>query len=266
MKVDFFYVPSSQYSHKFIEALREVYLKLKDRMIFEPHIVTFTSKSNEYITNNCVSQGKYCAFDPDNEGPITGKDVIMEALRQKCIYKAGITQYFYYMDMFFTQCITKFTEECSNHLIWKSGIDSSDITSCVNNSFNKVNVNFKDNENEILAEEREKVRKLGTTHFPNIYINNLLYNGTLATFDLLLSMCSSLNDESQECRNLSFNSNSKAEIFFIIMIHVIIYIIGVLILATVCKKLAKKRYEKDLNTVVNRYVSEYSSIREDSFA
>ena len=24
----------------------------------------------------CLSGGRYCAFDPDNEGPLTGKDVV----------------------------------------------------------------------------------------------------------------------------------------------------------------------------------------------
>lgn len=259
-------MPSSEYSHRFIGSLGEVYAKLKDRMIFEPHVVTFSSKSNEYISNNCIAHGKYCAFDPDNEGPITGRDVLMEALRQKCIYKAGINQYFYYMSLFYDECITKFTEECSKRLIWKSGIDSNDIISCVNNSFHKVNANLADNENDLLAEEKDKVKKLNITNFPNVYINNLLYHGTLAPYDLLLSMCSSLNDESQECRNLGFDSTSKAEIFLIIAIHLSIFVVGVAIMATVCKKLAKKRYEKDLNTVVNRYVSEYSSIKEDSFA
>lgn len=244
----------------------DVYSKLKNRIIFEPHIVTFSSKSNEYIANNCVSRGKYCAFDPDNEGPITGKDVLLEALRQKCIYKAGTEHYFYYMKLFYSFCISEFTEECSEKLIRKSGINLKDIKYCVNNSFHNIDNKLTDNENEIFAEEKEKVKKLGITHFPNIYINNVLYHGTLALYDLQMSMCSSLNDESQECRNLGFDSGSNTEILIIIVIHILIFIIGVMIMATICKRIAKKRYEKDLNNVVNKYVSEYSSIREDSFA
>lgn len=264
--MDFFYVPSTEYSHKFLESLNEVHGRLKNRMIFEPHIVTFSSKSNEYITSNCIAHGKYCAFDPDNEGPITGQDVLMESLRQKCIYKAGISHYFYYMDLFYKDCVGKFTEECSNKLMKKSGIGISDIRTCVNNSFHKVNSNLSENENDILAEEKEKVKKLGIVHFPNVYINNQLYHGTLAVYDLQLSMCTSLNDESQECRNIGFDSDTNSEVVFIILIHILVFVVGVVVMAYICKRIAKKRYEKDLNTVVNRYVSEYSSIKEDSFA
>ena len=30
---------------------------------------------------NCVSHGRYCAPDPDDEGPATGRNVVLEDLR-----------------------------------------------------------------------------------------------------------------------------------------------------------------------------------------
>ena len=53
-------------------------------MMFHPIVVTFSSKSSTFIQNNCVSQGKYCAFDPiasKDSTVVTGRDVIMEGLR-----------------------------------------------------------------------------------------------------------------------------------------------------------------------------------------
>ena len=66
VNLDFYYIPSYEFSSKFIDVLSHVYHKLKDRVLFEPHLVTFTSKSEEFIKNNCVGNGTYCAFDPED--------------------------------------------------------------------------------------------------------------------------------------------------------------------------------------------------------
>lgn len=261
--MNFFYVPSFEYARKFIETLREVYVSLKDRVNFEPNLVTFSSKSQEFITSNCVSQGKYCAFDPDNDGPITGRDVVLESIRQKCIYKTGTDHYFSYMAKFFDSCINDFTKDCSNKLIKKIGLSSSDIDDCLRGSFHKVNASKYDNENDILAAEKEKVKKLGITNFPNIYINKILYNGTLSPFDLLLSLCSSLNDETQECRNLKLDSETDLNITSILVVFITIFIVCLVVMAYVCKKIAKKRFERDLNIAVDTYVTQYSSINNE---
>jgi len=263
VQIDFYYVPSYEYSSQFVDMLQIVYDKLKDKILFEPSIVTFKSKSEEFKNTNCISDGKYCAFDPDNEGPITGRDVILESLRQKCVYKIGISQYFSYMQLFYAYCMFDFSEECSRGLIERLGLDPFDVLSCVDNSFLATNNQKYSNDNTILAEERDKQRKAGLNSFPNIYINDVLYQGTLSYYDLLLSICSSLNDITMNCRNLDFE-DTDYNILTIIMLHVGIYIACVILLAFICKKIAKRRYEKELNKAVNKYVTEYSVLKADS--
>ncbi len=242
VKLDFYYVPSYSYSLKFIKALEEVYSKLKDRILFEPHIVTFSSKSQEFITNNCVSQGAYCAFDPETAS-IDGKMVIMESLRQKCVYKIGISLYFQYMNHFYSQCVEKFTQECSDAILYKIGGDSNNIAKCVSNSFHDSNPEIDQNENDILASEKEFQKNISITAFPNIFVNNNLYKGSLSTIDLLLSLCSSLHDETQECHNLSISSQplNKLPIF---IFFITLFLVCFIILAYVCKYIAKRKYIK----------------------
>lgn len=38
-------------------------------------------------STDCLSGGRYCDFDPDHEGPLEGKDTILQNLRQLCIFK-----------------------------------------------------------------------------------------------------------------------------------------------------------------------------------
>ena len=62
---------------------------LKEKILFEPILITFSSESEEFKINNCVSRGKYCAFDIGGNGDINGKMIVYESLRQKCIYKSS---------------------------------------------------------------------------------------------------------------------------------------------------------------------------------
>lgn len=256
-------MPSYEYSAQFIDMLQVVYEKLKDRILFEPSIVTFSSKSEDFKANNCVSDGKYCAFDPDNEGPITGRDVVLEAIRQKCIYKISIDNYFNYMQLFYGYCLFDFSEGCSKGLIEKLNIEPTDVFSCLDNSFLVSNNDKYSNDNTILSDEREKQRKAGLNNFPNIYINDVVYQGTLAYYDLLLSVCSGLHDITMNCRNLDFD-DVDYNVPTIILLYVGIYSACLTVLAFLCRKIAKRRYEKELNNTVNKYVTEYTVLKNDS--
>lgn len=39
------------------------------------------------LNDGCLSGGRYCSPDPDGEGPLIGRDTILEDLRQLCIYQ-----------------------------------------------------------------------------------------------------------------------------------------------------------------------------------
>ena len=38
------------------------------------------------MNNDCYAGGKYCAVEPSNDAQ-SGRDIIMEDLREKCLYK-----------------------------------------------------------------------------------------------------------------------------------------------------------------------------------
>mmetsp|Transcript_8103 Transcript_8103/g.19274 ORF Transcript_8103/g.19274 Transcript_8103/m.19274 type:complete len:499 (-) Transcript_8103:102-1598(-) len=59
--------------------------KEKRRMDFIPHY--YISKIPQSTANCYKNEEKYCVEDPDGTGPITGRDVIDEDLRQMCLWK-----------------------------------------------------------------------------------------------------------------------------------------------------------------------------------
>lgn len=210
--------------------------------MFEPHFVTFMSKSQEFINKNCISGGSYCAFDPSHSTSATGRDVVLESLRQKCVYKISISDYFLYMKGFYKRCFNSFSESCSKDVIESNWIDWNQVQKCVEKSFHGSQKPIYLNENEILSDEKEKVKKLGTTNFPNILINNILYKGSLSRFDILFSICSTLHDDVQECRNIDMVPYDDVSFFQLVLIQLTVFIVGTVILAFVCRKYAKRQY------------------------
>lgn len=53
---------------------------------------------------DCTNGGRYCSPDPDFNGPLTGRDVILENLKQKCIYQNSHEVYHAYLESFVAKC------------------------------------------------------------------------------------------------------------------------------------------------------------------
>ncbi len=242
MTLDFFYVPSVEYSHKFIDVLQDVYKKLKDRVVFEPSIVSFTSKSSDFIAKNCVSNGNYCSFEPSHEKTITGRDVILEGVRQKCIYKANVDSYFNYMTEFYKTCIHEFTEACSQRILKTTNLKWTNVETCAGRSFHGMSKMVYQNENDLLSDDKEKLKRLSHATFPNIYINGILYKGSLEHFDILLSICSALNDETFECKNLDIVPFYDLSLTDMLTAHLAVLFVGIIVMAFICRRIAKRQY------------------------
>lgn len=109
----------------------------------------------QYPEPNCLSGGRYCAPDPDGVGPKTGRDVVIEDLRQLCIHKLteGAKDYkawFRYMSHYDPLCEN--VDECIQNTIKLSGLDEKKINKCMDDSFDGYSKTISDN--SILREER----------------------------------------------------------------------------------------------------------------
>jgi hypothetical protein len=82
---------------------------------------------------DCISGGRYCANDPDDNGPLTGRDVILEGLRQMCM-KGNMNKYFSYIQLA-APCFTTFDKACLNSSLEKAGFTFNSIYTCINYTF-----------------------------------------------------------------------------------------------------------------------------------
>lgn len=102
VEVDFWYTSVLDLGLKLtneMAALAKSFGQDHSKPLFTPRIATYscTQCPKEFKEKNCVSDGRYCAFEPrymeafnlenDEEFKLTGRQVIMEALREKCFSK-----------------------------------------------------------------------------------------------------------------------------------------------------------------------------------
>ena len=148
--VSFFYTPAIPFAYKFLELIDRLREKFDERVIFEPLIKTISSKSEAFMAKHCLSRGQYCVFGASENDRITGKDILIEGLRQICIYKMNMNMYFFYTKIFHEACLDSFTEDCSKKIIDKSFLSWTEITKCVDSSFSGSEKDTFQNDNSIL--------------------------------------------------------------------------------------------------------------------
>jgi len=138
---------ASESSLKFLRDFSSKRRALNKVLAFQPHYSIFSIDSHDYdtIRNLCLdTSGRFCTEDPDGSGPLTGRDVVQENLRQLCIhdlYKKDqqdtgavkfAEQYWSYMESFWSRCAPpKFGQECSGELMTQVGIDPNIVSNCV---------------------------------------------------------------------------------------------------------------------------------------
>jgi len=50
--------------------------------VYVQYYCTDCARKNFTVTNSlCISGGRYCAYDPDGNGPLIGRDIVIEDLR-----------------------------------------------------------------------------------------------------------------------------------------------------------------------------------------
>lgn len=73
----------------FIASFGQTDKELGENVLMTPHYVFWKCKDcdKEYLKNDCYGGGKYCAIENKDDN-IRGRDIIMEDLRQICLYKS----------------------------------------------------------------------------------------------------------------------------------------------------------------------------------
>ncbi|CAG9311672.1 unnamed protein product [Blepharisma stoltei] len=245
----------------------------KKQATFVPHYVLWYCDdcANHGFTSdnsNCVSGGRYCAPDPDGNGPRTGRDVVIENLRQICIYKQtendqDYSLWFKYMKSYNTTC--EDMEACTEKFLKDAGIDHKKIKKCMDDSFigNKRPIL---DDNTLLRDEFNTWGKLGLSFYPALIVNNFTYRGDWESSAILKALCAGYGAYQEPDLCSQDQSPEKAEssnstiIFILILSFALIGAIAVFYRMWMNREM-KEEMRVQVNSTVNQYFAMSDSPR-----
>lgn len=210
---------ASPETQRFLAEFSPKRMSLNENVKFVPHYHVFSMTSAVDYNELCTtSDAKYCAEDPDGSGPITGKMVLEEDVRQLCIHettkvkrinldqtetvnvggllplKEYAEPFWVYLRQFPTACPLdaptedqRFGKACSEKLMSNLGINIDQVKACV-----------RDTTEEKLAHERENIAWSPSA----LRINGWRYSGTLDADLVTRAICAGFVKQPDACNRL----------------------------------------------------------------
>ncbi|OMP04807.1 hypothetical protein COLO4_09277 [Corchorus olitorius] len=185
---------------------------------FTPHYITWYCPEpfilSKQCRSQCINHGRYCAADPKQgyfDQDYTGKDVVIENLRQACLFKVASDSgmpwlWWDYVTDFAIRCPmkeNKYNKECADQIIRSLGLDLTKIDQCIGDP--KADVN-----NRVLqAEQDAQISSRGdVTISPTLLINNRHYRGNLCKGAVLKAICAGFQETAMPA--VCFGEGSEA--------------------------------------------------------
>ncbi|CAD8092850.1 unnamed protein product [Paramecium primaurelia] len=216
---------------------------------------------------NCISQGRYCTYDPDGDDYGTGQDVIEEIIRQLCLQKLNIEVFFNYLDLFKDQCkIAYMYEYCFSELLIRLNYPISKVVNCYDNSFKKLKSKSKSNlnaYNSLLEEQLEILSEFPHTNFPPVMLNNHFVVKNVTAKNIFINICQGFLNPPEICNNQSNYSNiqdlsqQSSSFLQLLIILLGVLLIFLLVATLVYKKIVKRAQQEQTSEQVHELVTQY---------
>jgi hypothetical protein len=282
----FFFSSSELRAYLLLINIVQYIYQLKNNVLFTPiyvvHPSTFPNEDNFINTKNCVSKGKYCYFPKETTIIKDGKQIILENLRQKCIYNISMKNknlniYFNYIRTFYTQCLIKekipdFSDKCAKNSLSYLGYSVEEVDRCMADSFGVPqmtdNIYF-DKDNKILKNEYDQILNYKLTTFPAVIFNNKPLKGVIKEDKIINTICNLLKNRNGLCYMLKRRQRyERKKIYFFLTLVCVIFISNILTFL-LCRKYIGRRINEgiydsglDIDGRIKNIVGNYFSLRE----
>ncbi|PWZ25006.1 Vacuolar-sorting receptor 1 [Zea mays] len=175
---------------------------------FTPHYITWYCPQAFVISKQCKSQcinhGRYCAPDPEQDFSIgyEGKDVVVENLRQLCVFKVANENkkpwvWWDYVTDFHIRCPMKekkYNKKCAETVIKSLGLDVKKVDKCMGDP-------NADSDHPLLKMEQDaqigKGSRGDVTILPTLVVNNRQYRGKLERKAVLKAICAGFEETTE---------------------------------------------------------------------
>ncbi|AQK65824.1 Vacuolar-sorting receptor 4 [Zea mays] len=175
---------------------------------FTPHYITWYCPQAFVISKQCKSQcinhGRYCAPDPEQDFSTgyEGKDVVVENLRQLCVFKVANENkkpwvWWDYVTDFHIRCPMKekkYNKKCAETVIKSLGLDVKKVDKCMGDP-------NADSDHPLLKMEQDaqigKGSRGDVTILPTLVVNNRQYRGKLERKAVLKAICAGFEETTE---------------------------------------------------------------------
>ena len=213
IEVKLFFSSSEIRGYQLINNITKILPKFP-QVDFIPIYVTHQSPSydpeNSKRELNCVSKGKYCYFPKETTIVQDGQKILMEDLRQKCMYfkyEENKRYYYEYLDNFYKNCldypqIIKFNERCAKQTLDSLGYPITYLDECIAKSFgvdSLLSSNYIDNDNTIFKKDYEEIIKYRLNFFPSMVIDDKPMAGIITEMKIIRSLCNIVSNKPEFC-------------------------------------------------------------------
>jgi len=224
-----------------------------------PHYAHY---KNSDSPSNCLCNGKYCAEDPDQERDNTGADVLLEDLRQVCLFNEYSDEiYLAYMLNYDTFCLKHGKmKDCGNKMVQSVGADVDRINRCVNGYFDTKDPQSC-NSNYYFDREAEAMARDGVFYTPYININGMPFRGGLFPVkNVFEAVCESFTKAPGVCHHFLSSvktvTNHTATVG--VMLGILFFIVGVALIIFFffrrsLKIEMKDKIQKDVTIMLEQY-------------
>eukprot|EP00745_Piridium_sociabile_P041189 TRINITY_DN80_c0_g1_i1.p1 TRINITY_DN80_c0_g1~~TRINITY_DN80_c0_g1_i1.p1 ORF type:complete len:478 (+),score=35.46 TRINITY_DN80_c0_g1_i1:164-1597(+) len=262
VSMDFWMTPADQKSSTFLREYANHAMTLRHHLDFRPHYWIY-SLPKDYKDLCLDEKAVYCAFDPDIEGNVTGRDVVEESVRQLCLWESTTLVdhsnevtgdyseiWWKYAEQRPIVCTvdamtdhSRFGQECSFNLMKTLGADVNKITECV-----------KHDKERLLEQERSNHAWSPLA----MRINDWRYSGPLDADIVTRAVCTGFKQRPEECERLLYPGRvefqqqikrmekDKGKIKMIIALSVIASFILIVILFIFYRTWVVKHLRKEL--------------------
>ncbi|OMJ93128.1 hypothetical protein SteCoe_3945 [Stentor coeruleus] len=249
--------------------------KLMPNTQMTPHYVLWYSveRSKEgFLTEHkdCLSGGRYCAPDPDlDNGPRTGREIVLENLRQICLYnyltdQKKLNLWWDYIKKFKGCTGDNFNTKCSDTILNIIGIKTKIIQECIDNSV--LGSDIKINDNFLLKQERKAMLDRGIFFYPSLIINNQTFRGDLESVEVMTALCAGFKNQPNYCieyfdgisdDNISDDDKrvSPRILVLIIFFSLIAFVVILFLYRKWLRKYASETMKKEITKTISQYIA-----------
>ena len=283
IEVKFFFSSSELRAYELFKSLTQYIDKFTGQVNFIPIYVVHKAPSyneeNPIRVVNCVSKGKYCYFPKETTITKDGQAIIMEDLRQKCLYDItkknnNINGFFNYVNNFHSQCLIKdknikFNENCAKFVLKSLEYPIEIIDSCIAKSFNVKDLRsnlYIDSDNVILKNEYDELLKYKLTSFPSVIINNKPISGIIKESKIIKEICHLLKIKPEFCSYMDGIGNNRRKKILVYGLICLLVVINIFIFFIFRKYIIERINERvvqggiDLDSRIKNVIGNYFSL------